>query len=370
MDTVFQTVEEAVELSEDKTIKLVLKLTCGRYNDDGDTPITFNSNIDDEAGAIILAPADPYVSILEASVANASTTDHIENNSDGTITIFYSLDIHMIAEDLEMGYEVAVSVDDIGQAVIIPAMETSQFISAVHSEDDQIDLITEETKIEDSDTNTSEPQEDKETEAETTEETSEDAKEEIPDVEARVVNESVEVVESPITEGEPYDKETIESILAEITDNFSAPNGVVKCGFFEERDLAAEILTANNYYMDIVPNGDWYIISYAKLKEASEQEFQTELGDIVNDSEEELTESKAGTLDENKELAIAVLEDIQKLVSQLALKAEKLSEYYDLLNLNLEKVENFRSIVASLEQNSFDNVSVEGLRDDLQRGFL
>lgn len=362
MDRVFR---EEIEIDQfDKTQKINFELTSKRYSE---SEVIFTSNIDGETGAIVITPESPEVVILEAAFASSTSVEGTTINEDGTVTTIYPLEIHMMGEN-ESDFEVTINVDEIGQAIILPVVSTTQIISAIHA--DNVELITEaneanvtensssETTNNTSSEENSEEETDKQSTSEKPEEKPQEQpkeppkEKEIPEVEAKVVNESLEIVEPPVTEGdEPYDRETIESILMEITDNFSSSNGVVKCGFDEEKNIATDILKSNNYYFDVVPNGDWHIISYAKYKEP-------------------VKESYNGTFDENKELATIIVDDIQKLVQQLVLKTEKLSELFTCINLNLETVENFRSIVSNLECNSFDNVSVQGLRDELQRGFV
>ena len=358
MDKVFR---EEIEIEQfNKTQKINFELTSKRYSD---TEVTFTASMDSEIGAIVITPESPEVVIVEAGITSPSALEGTTVIGDETVITIYPLEIHMMGEN-ENDFEVTITVDEIGQAVVLPAMSTTQIISAIHAND--VELITEakqvnisETSSTEIDTNTSSEEnsqmkpDNQSAQKNSEEEPKDDSEEkEIPEVEAKVVNESLEAIEPPIAEGnEPYDRDTIEAILIEITDNFSSPNGAVKCGYDQEKEFATEILKSNNYYFDIVPNGDWHIISYAKYKDTFKESYN-------------------GTVDENKELAIAVLEDIQKLVQQLAIKAEKLSELFSYINLNLDNVENFRSIVANLECNSFDNVSIEGLRDDLRRGFL
>lgn len=359
MDNVFKNIEEEIELSIDTTIKIAVQLTSKQF---ADVETSFKSFIDSTSGAIVISPENPNISIIDAKlITPVVPSESIKDNEGMTITT-YPLDIHMICQD-PRDAEVTVTVDEIGQAIILPIHETSQFISAARSSEGEIELITEDTVNDkgSSESNTeSQAKEENETSSvpdkpdpQKPETVIKDEEEPLPEVQAKVVKESLEAVDPPITEGEdPYDKETIRSILVEITDNFSTPNGVIKCGFDEEVTFAKEILTENDYYYDIVPNGDWHIISYAKRKE----------------NPSPVQESYEGTFDENRQLAISVLDDIEMLMTQLQLKADKLCEYFEILNFDIEKVTLFKNTIDQLMMNSFDDISLDGLKADLSGG--
>lgn len=348
MDNVFQDITEEIEVNQiDKTQKINFRLISKQYSD---VEITFNPTIDSETGAIIITPENPDVVITDASLATISAIEGTTINEDDTATTIYPLEIHMIG-DHEDDFEVVITTDQIGQAVILPAVSTTQIISATHS--DNIELITEEIEEESEQEEKDEPTEETDKTPENNE--SETPEEEIPEVEAKVINESIDPVEPPITEGdEPYSQEKIESILVEVTDNFSSPNGVLKCGYEAETELTIQILNSNNYRTELVNIGDWHLITYTKRED--------------EDTSSEIEESYEGTPQENKELASLVLDDVEDLFNQLSTKIDKLFELYTCLNIDIDNLEKFRTTLDNLKVNSFDDVSLSGLRDDLQRG--
>ena len=277
-----------------------------------DAPLEFDVSID-EVGQIILTPLTKDVEFVSADTDTttnydipiiAQKTNIIIDDNLTRIKTSIVITAHMIAES--DNHDISANIDDIGQVVIYPVSKENTFVSATHK--DSLNLITESIldvheycdgyKL----VNPGDgwyvrsPQDGLiakgleslnaakifvcKTEIERLSKLHEsiedtDDKENIPEVECDVIEESVSDHES-INE---FNFSEIEKAIIEFTDNFKDSEGILKCDTENESKICKLILKEYYDTVTVDNNNGFYLINYesSQLNEELSKEGRIDL---------------------------------------------------------------------------------------------
>lgn len=286
--------EEITTGVESITLDIPVRVRLTSIND---SPFEFTTSID-EIGQIVLTPTSKEVTFEHANTENdvefeipvIEQETIITNEDDLTIKeTSILIRANMLKEDNNI--DINAVVDEIGQCIIYPVAKNNIFVSA--SVEDNLNLVTEELQVVDyfgyQLINTGDGWDIKDytgeiietgvaTESEakivvcTTEihrlealteevDTAENTTEEVPEITAEVVEESV--TEYPVEPTEDSES-VIQQKLSELTENFSEDAGAVRCDTLSERSTCVQIL--QQYYSDVTCDNkiDYHIITYRR----------------------------------------------------------------------------------------------------------
>jgi hypothetical protein len=198
---------------ESHTEEIVLDAYVSRDNDT--IPTDYNVSIDEQTKQIVVTPKNPKCFF---------TTDETDD------CVKVELYVDMLSDTNDFTYDT--NVDNIGQLIISPKNDDTEFISVATK--NNLNLITAED------------------------------------------------------EDGPYSKEVCEEEIAFLTNNYSLSYGTISTHFEQERDIATELLSAHYEYIDIgskVKDGEesWEI-SYSTPKNQPELTEDAEIGDEEGDT--------------------------------------------------------------------------------------
>lgn len=299
------------------TVEIPVRVTMTSYDD---APFEFTSSID-EAGQIVLTPTSKYVEFIDANtdmnvdydipVAEQETTVEKDGNLTTRSTSIL-LHANMIAENNNT--DVSVDVDEIGQCVIWPVAKENTFVSATLA--DSLNLITEETKSIDyfgyTLINKGDGWDIKDycgelidegvaTEAEAkvvvlttelkrveqlvesidTETVDKESEDNIPDVEAEVLEERVDNI-SPV---EIFDDDHISQVISQITNQYTEFSGGVSCDTHEEKAACLKLLQLHYKEINVEKTDCKILIYYAEPHTDNSIIESLEDGNAISSSE-------------------------------------------------------------------------------------
>lgn len=299
-----------------QTIDIPLRVTMTSVNN---ALFEFTASID-ELGQIILTPTTKDVEFTSANTESNVEYDvpvleqETVTSTNDNLTIKETsilIRANMIIED--SGCDYSADVDDIGQVVIYPLETKNTFVTATI--EDSLNLVTEELKSEEYfgykllnngdgwnilDCNGTMIEEGVATlheakilvckeelrklealveNVDNTDQNSEGSTESDPEpsertttdpavtVEAEVIEEAVTDVDKDKAE---FDEKQIEEALSDITDEFTSPEGAVKCDTQKEQSICLKVLEQHYALVNTLRKNDMWIVEYAQLKPAEE----------------------------------------------------------------------------------------------------
>lgn len=205
-------IKEDISVGVDSTtmeIYLRLRATC-----DGEDSSSVDYKVyTDEYGQIVMMPTNTTCEFTSVEMLDKEEFESASTNTSEPTQKYFL--VHLTANVLSETNDLSTSyiIDNVGQVVISLVNENNDFVSVTNA--DSLNLITEETAEESTEENTSE----------------------VPNVESEVIEESVDI------------DDTLQTNLANITDNFTEVEGMIQCDTIEEMLSAVKILAS--YYNNI-----------------------------------------------------------------------------------------------------------------------
>lgn len=300
---------------EDINISKIFKYEMLSSDDGG---FTFDHIIDD-IGQLIVRPIN-INTVFKSAEEVAEISDITPSEDERYKTGYITVEAHILSESNET--EVICDIDEIGQLVIAPKNKDDMFVSA--SIKDSLNLVTEEvTTTFNAEALKKAVQDPKVREQVKNILDGKDDQPEKPEVEAKVIEESI-MSEEALAEDDdldaPHTREEIEREIKEITNNFSIVTDTIKTGFEVEKDYSIDILKQHYEEVDVEQHGDWYHITYDKP--------------ILTEAMDPSSEQFAN----NREMAERVIDDIGRGITDVVKQFEALYRIYRRIGIDADEI--------------------------------
>ena len=224
---------------------------------------TFDFNIDTSNGQIGLVPVNSDIIFTDANVLS----DEEEFLSTGINHFVITLKCTL--ESSDNSFDFTVAVDDIGQVIIVPVSENSNFVECeIDSPEENIDTTLQED----------------------------------------------------VDEPGSWNKQQIEAFVKSYTNNFTVENDCLRSEYKSEHEYAIEVLKQHYHNVGESKEGEWYVVTFS---DPLSSWYQKENKLITV----ELCEEIIDDLESNIKQAIKICEKITKYFDQLGIHSADIDPY-------------------------------------------